>query len=871
MFVKRLSNPSFPLALGLTLGLAAFLLAVVMLTLTPLPRVVSAHGPGIFSQRGSGDTTGMFIPDMELTGNAAATASSSLAISKDVTPTHDVAYGGMVTYTVTLQNSDPVSNTPILFTDTLPVGATFDGWIVQPAGVRVADDEITWSGELTASTMLTFTFTALHTGDYGEVLTNTAVFSAATQTGAASAAFTVVGAPALGMVKTVTPTEFVDLSDLITYTLSISNSGGSPAAGIGLTDTLPVSLTFGGFVENAVGAGEAGGVITWNAERLPAGTTVALVYTATVNADYGLYGQTLTNTAVLTSANAGAGLAEAAFTLMARPELALAKSVTPTSGVDVGEAVTYTLTLTHTGGGVARGVGLTDTLPASLTFGGFVENAVGAEAAAGVITWSAERLPAGTTVNLVYTATVNAEYTLYGQTITNKAVLSAQNVEGEMVDTATLTVAPAPVLQIRKSVETSDDYVNPGEVVTYTITLTNTGWVRTLGIVLTDTLPADLAFGHFVVNSGDASQDNGVISWKGSLGANGIVKIVYTATLQNAHGQVVINRVSFSSLNDGAGAAEANFRARAFVYLPLTLREFSTVPYWKQLPSLPQAASDGMAFVLGETLYHAGGWRGIATERIDAVYAFQDGSGWRSMTTTLPTARFGSAAAVVGERAYIIGGYDGNLLKRVDSFNGVNWRSEHSMKQTLNYPTAAARGNYLYVTGGLPGPTSEVWSAVAGDLLGDWNSQHQLNEGLITRMAASERCLYVVGGRDGNFAIHNEIYRAAFDEAGNIIKWSQDKKLPLPLVWHAVAIDQNRLYVAGGETSGGALNDQLYWIDISPVSCELQGSWQSLRMPGGGVRRMAWAVASDGLYLVGGQTNAGYTDQVWKLVFPTAN
>jgi uncharacterized repeat protein (TIGR01451 family) len=113
-----------------------------------------------------------------------------LSLTKEVTPTSDVTYHGTVTYTVTLENSMAVSDT-VLFTDTLPAEVDFGAWIEQPTGATVTNDEITWSGTLTASTVLTFSFTAVHVGDYGDVVTNTATFSGTAQTGSASAVFTV--------------------------------------------------------------------------------------------------------------------------------------------------------------------------------------------------------------------------------------------------------------------------------------------------------------------------------------------------------------------------------------------------------------------------------------------------------------------------------------------------------------------------------------------------------------------------------------------------------------------------------------------------------------------------------------------------------
>ena len=134
----------------------------------------------------AGNDHGLAIDDLSVTPRTDVV----LTASKAVTPTTDVPYQGVVTYTVALRNWGGISDT-LLFTDTLPAEVDFSAWIEQPAGASVTGDEITWSGTLTASTALTFSFTAVHVGDYGDVVTNTATFSGTAQSGSASAVFTV--------------------------------------------------------------------------------------------------------------------------------------------------------------------------------------------------------------------------------------------------------------------------------------------------------------------------------------------------------------------------------------------------------------------------------------------------------------------------------------------------------------------------------------------------------------------------------------------------------------------------------------------------------------------------------------------------------
>jgi len=134
-------------------------------------------------------------------------------------------------------------------------------------------------------------------------------------------------------------------------------------------------------------------------------------------------------------------------------------------------------------------------------------------------------------------------------------------------NTTTLTIA--------KAVEPAAD-IEPGDEVTYTVTLSNSGNTEAVSIALTDTLPAGVTFGGWVEQS-NADYDAGAITWSGSLPPGGELTLVFTATVdmdEELRGQTITNTAEFSSLNGGAGQAQAAFTVRplSHVYLPLVVR-----------------------------------------------------------------------------------------------------------------------------------------------------------------------------------------------------------------------------------------------------------------------------------------------------------
>jgi uncharacterized repeat protein (TIGR01451 family) len=120
---------------------------------------------------------------------------AALSLAKSVTPATNVPYHGVVTYTLVLSTSGPLSDSGVIMTDRLPAGVTFGEWRQQPVGAIRTGSAITWTGVLTPQVPITLTFTASHTGAYADVITNTAQLSGTWQMSNAAAILTVTHAP----------------------------------------------------------------------------------------------------------------------------------------------------------------------------------------------------------------------------------------------------------------------------------------------------------------------------------------------------------------------------------------------------------------------------------------------------------------------------------------------------------------------------------------------------------------------------------------------------------------------------------------------------------------------------------------------------
>ena len=205
-------------------------------------------------------------------------------ISKIVTPTTDVENHGTLTYTIVISNGTTISDTAALFTDTLPISMTFGSWLEQPGGATVNNDELTWSNTLTTGTAITFSFTAVHTGTYEDIITNTAEYSGSVVISDTASATILSPYPKLGITKEGPVASIA--GETIVYEVELENQGAVSATNVIITDTLPVSVTYVADSSSwtaytaTVGAHE---VITWSIGDVSENITHAFQLTATVN------------------------------------------------------------------------------------------------------------------------------------------------------------------------------------------------------------------------------------------------------------------------------------------------------------------------------------------------------------------------------------------------------------------------------------------------------------------------------------------------------------------------------------------------------------------------------------------------------------
>lgn len=343
-----------------------------------------------------------------------------------------------------------------------------------------------------------------------------------------------------------------NVGDTIAFTLSVSNLGPSPATSVVVQDSLPAGLSFvsasasHGSYSHATGA--------WTIGTLASGATAQLVIHVMVTAPAS------TNTATASSAvqdpNPANNTATAVLTVQ-EADLVLGKSISNATP-NVGDLVTFTLTLANNGPGAATNVLVSDPLPLGLSFQSATPTVGSYDSLSGI--WSVGTLPAGVPAALSIQAQVNSVVPQ-----TNSAVASADQFDPDATNNSASVVATPQRADLAMSKTVSNATPNVGDPLTYTVTITNLGPDAATSVSVQDTLPAGVPFVSATPSQG--AFDSATGSWTiGTLanGATATLGIQVTVTFPNP----ALN-FAFVSASDQFDPVAGNDSATASIAPPL--------------------------------------------------------------------------------------------------------------------------------------------------------------------------------------------------------------------------------------------------------------------------------------------------------------
>jgi|GEM_PF-664928 len=283
----------------------------------------------------------------------------------------------------------------------------------------------------------------------------------------------------------------VEPGDTLTYTITLINSGNGQATGVDVDDVIDVStenLSNISLTDCGTGFSDNSNAVLLNIDdaSVQVGTDCVVTYDVTLKSPLD-EGTTINNTATIGGPDEGGpGATPSAEELEidATPDLSTStKEVEDVNGgtVEPGDTLTYTITLINSGNGQATGVDVDDAIDTNtqnLSNVTLLNCGTDFADTSDATTLNIDDLSIAVGTNCVITYSVTLKSPLdEGTTINNTATVSGseEGGPGATPSSPEQEVDATPELSATKQHDQDDNSVNPGDTITYTVSISNAG------------------------------------------------------------------------------------------------------------------------------------------------------------------------------------------------------------------------------------------------------------------------------------------------------------------------------------------------------------------------------------------------------------
>jgi uncharacterized repeat protein (TIGR01451 family) len=348
----------------------------------------------------------------------------------------------------------------------------------------------------------------------------------------------------------------VSAGQSIGYTITVSNTGGSTAHNVAVSDTLPTGTASAWSIDTQSNAGLCSittGTLSCGPTDLAAGDSFSVHIASTTSAENcGTYD----NTASVTSDDGGSGKDEAVITCH---EQAVHITKTPDDAtVSAGDQIGYTITVSATGNSESNNVQVSDPLPTG-TDGDWT---IASQSVADLCSITSGTLTCPTSGTLgmapgdsftvhIVANTSAADCTTYD----NTATVTSDNAGTDQAE-AVIT-CQKPVIHITKKADSTA--VSAGDAIGFTVTVNATGAGTAHNVQVNDPLPAGPSWSIDTQSNADlCSITSGTLSCgPTSLAAGGSFSVHITAATSKSECSTYHNTADVTTDNAGNGEASA--------------------------------------------------------------------------------------------------------------------------------------------------------------------------------------------------------------------------------------------------------------------------------------------------------------------------
>ncbi|NUU76589.1 DUF11 domain-containing protein [Paenibacillus xylanilyticus] len=562
-----LSNPTAGIPIG-TLAPGAEVTVTFEVTITmPIPSQINNQSTVSF-------TSGSFSGSSSSNTTETPVIQPQIALVKTAN-TVNATVGDTVIYTVTVSNTGNLQAN-VTVTDTIPAATSFVANSVVVSGVpqpgaspgtgisvgvvaagatavvtfAVVVDTLPSPQQLSNFATSSFTFTPPD----GRTLTGTATSNTLTFP---------VSSPNVAVVKSTTSTAAA-VGDTVNYSILVTNSGIAPVNNIQLSDPIPAGASFvtGSVTVNGVAqpaANPAGGI---SLGTLAPGASATITFSIRVDAIPPSGQLSNRSTVSFTSgAFSSTTFSNTVVTPVFQPILSVQKTAS-TQNATVGDTVSYTVNVSNTGNYGAQ-INLTDNIPAGtiLVPNSVIVNGQPLPAANPATGIAAGTIAAGATTTITFSVVID---TLPSpQQLVNQASVAlsftlpdGRTITGSVLSNVLTISVSAPDVDVVKS--TTSTAVSVGDIVTYSVAVTNNGIATVNNVVFTDAVPASTVLaptGVFVdgVLRPGANPSTGITI--GSIAPGATVTVVFSVQVTSLPASAVLNNQSTVSFTSGVFSA----------------------------------------------------------------------------------------------------------------------------------------------------------------------------------------------------------------------------------------------------------------------------------------------------------------------------